>query len=134
MFAHKWFQALVFDISNSVYKVTGPLVWWLKYLLIVRETWVQSQVKSYQRLKEWYLMPPCLTLSIIRYGSRVGGAIQKKEYHPTLHFGVVAIEKRAFRVPLTTIGQFTIYKVFLFHTNNWLPTSRFQTINEYYYK
>ena len=24
-----------------------------------------------QRLKKWYLMPPCLTLSIIRYGSRV---------------------------------------------------------------
>ena len=27
--------------------------------------------ESYQRLKKWYLMPPCLTLSIIRYGSRV---------------------------------------------------------------
>ena len=35
------------------------------------ETWVQSQVESYQRLKKWYLMPPCSTLSIIRYGSRV---------------------------------------------------------------
>ena len=32
---------------------------------------VQSQVESYQRLKKWYLMPTCLTLSIIRYGSRV---------------------------------------------------------------
>ena len=38
---------------------------------IALETWVQSQVESYQRLKKWYLMPPCLTLSIIRYGSRV---------------------------------------------------------------
>ena len=38
---------------------------------MVRETWVQSQVKSYQRLKKWYRMPPCLTLSIIRYGSKV---------------------------------------------------------------
>ena len=36
-----------------------------------RETWVRSQIESYQRLKKWYLMPPCLTLSIIRYGSRV---------------------------------------------------------------
>ena len=35
------------------------------------ETGVQSQVKSYQRLKKWYLMPLCLTFSIIRYGSRV---------------------------------------------------------------
>ena len=38
---------------------------------MARETWVQSQVESYQRLKKWYLMPPCLTLSIVRYGSRV---------------------------------------------------------------
>ena len=37
---------------------------------MARETWVQSQVESYQRLKKWYL-PPCLTLSIVRYGSRV---------------------------------------------------------------
>ena len=36
-----------------------------------REIWVQSQVESYQRLKKWYLMPPCLALSIIRYGLRV---------------------------------------------------------------
>ena len=43
----------------------------LKCSPMARETWVQSQVKSYQRLKKWYLMPPCLTLSIIRYGSRV---------------------------------------------------------------
>ena len=32
---------------------------------------VQSQVESYQRLKKWYLIPPCLTLSYIRYISRV---------------------------------------------------------------
>ena len=35
------------------------------------KTWVQCWVESYQKLKKWYLMPPCLTLSIIRYGSRV---------------------------------------------------------------
>ena len=38
---------------------------------MARETWVQSQLESYQRLKKWYLMLPCLTLSIIRCGSRV---------------------------------------------------------------
>ena len=38
---------------------------------MVRETGVQSQVESYQRLKKWYLMMPCLALRIIRYGSRV---------------------------------------------------------------
>ena len=40
-------------------------------LPMARETEIQSQVKSYQRLKKWYLMLPCLTLSIIRYVSRV---------------------------------------------------------------
>ena len=38
---------------------------------MARETWVQSQVESYQRLKKWYLMLPCLAVSIIRFGSRV---------------------------------------------------------------
>ena len=47
-----------------------PMVW---------ETRVQSQVESYQRFKRWYLMPPYLILSIIRYGSKVSGAIQGKK-------------------------------------------------------
>ena len=38
---------------------------------MAREIWAQSQVESYQRLKKWYLMLSCLTLSIIRYVSRV---------------------------------------------------------------
>ena len=38
---------------------------------MIQETGVQSQVESYQRLKKWYLMLPCLTLSILRYRSRV---------------------------------------------------------------
>ena len=38
---------------------------------VVRETWVQSHVESYQRIKKWYLMSPCFTLSIIRKRSRV---------------------------------------------------------------
>ena len=50
---------------------TGPLAWWLECSPMARETWVQSQVKSYQRLKKRYLMPPCSTLSIVRYGLRV---------------------------------------------------------------
>ena len=30
-----------------------------------------SRLSHTKKLKKWYLMPPCLTLSIIRYGSRV---------------------------------------------------------------
>ena len=28
---------------------------------LARETWIHSQIETYQRLKKWYLMPPCLT-------------------------------------------------------------------------
>ena len=38
---------------------------------MVRETLIQSQIGSYKRLLKWYLIPPCLTLSNIRYISRV---------------------------------------------------------------
>ena len=37
---------------------------WVECSPMVRETGVQSQVESYQRFKKWYLMPPCLTLSM----------------------------------------------------------------------
>ena len=47
-----------------------PMVW---------ETRVHSQVESYQRLQKWYLTPPFLTLSIIRYRSKGSRAIQGKE-------------------------------------------------------
>ena len=39
---------------------------------------VQSQVESYQRLKKWYLISPGLTLSIIRYVSRVNWSNPRK--------------------------------------------------------
>ena len=55
----------------SLYKQYRTLAKRLECSPMARETWVQSQIESYQRLKKWYLMPLCLTLSIIRYGSRV---------------------------------------------------------------
>ena len=47
-----------------------------------RKTWVQSQVEPYQRIKKWYLIPPCLILSIIRYESRVKWSNPGKEVAP----------------------------------------------------
>ena len=83
---------------------------------MTRETWVQSQVESYQRLKKWYLMPPCLTLSIIRYGSRVKWSNPGKGVRPPLHLGVVAIEKGAFWSPSTMVANFTLTFKY-----EWLP-------------
>ena len=37
---------------------------WVEYLPMVQETWVQSQVELYQRLKKWYLIPPCLNSAL----------------------------------------------------------------------
>ena len=64
----------------------------------------QFQVESYQRLKKWYLTPPCLILSILRYRSMIIGAIQEKELCILLHVCKVSIEKEAFGSPSTTIG------------------------------
>ena len=68
-----------------IYIYTGPLAEWVECSPMTRETGVESLVESYQRPKKWYLMPPCLTFSIIQYGSRVKWRNIEK--------GVVAIEK-----------------------------------------
>ena len=59
-----------------------------------QETRILSQVGSYQRLKNQYLMLPCLTLSIIRYGSRVKWSNPGKGVVPYPHLGLVAMEKK----------------------------------------
>ena len=53
------------------------------------------------------MISPCLTLSIIKYGSRVSGTIQGKKLRSPQHFGEVAIEKGAFGSPSSTVGQLT---------------------------
>ena len=74
---HIWinvsFECIVFSYSHDIGFPFSPTHThtWLECSPMARETWVQSQVESYQRLKKWYLMLPCLTLSIIRYGSMV---------------------------------------------------------------
>ena len=51
-------------------------------------------------------MPPSLTLSIIRYVSKVKWSNLGKGVAPPLHLGVVAIEKGAFWSPSTTVANF----------------------------
>ena len=47
------------------------------------ENWVQSQVKSYQRLLKWYWLPHCLALCNIRYVSRVKWCNPGKKVAPS---------------------------------------------------
>ena len=57
-----------------------PLAYWVEYSPIGWE--------SYQRLKKWYLMPPCLGLNIIRWGSRVkwSNPVNRVAPCPTLQY------------------------------------------------
>ena len=71
---------------------------------MAREIWVQSPVESYQRLKKWYLMPPCLTLSIIRYGSRVKWSNPGKGVAPS---PTPRCSKLSKREPSTMVANFT---------------------------
>ena len=73
---------LILILRHSIYRYTGSLAQWVESLLMVRKTRVQSQVESYKRLKKCYLIPPCLTISIIRYVSRVKWNIPGKVVAP----------------------------------------------------
>ena len=57
---------LISSYSSTKQCYKDQLAQWVERSPMVRKTEVQSQVKSYQRLKKWYLMPPCLILSSIR--------------------------------------------------------------------
>ena len=67
-------KTLIIKPLDVLFFVTfGPITlahWWECWPM-ARDNRVQSHTKSYRRLKKWYLMTPCITLSIIRYGSRI---------------------------------------------------------------
>ena len=110
------------------------LIAWLEYELayydpavhcfgpVVRVTRVQSQVASYQRLKKWYLMLLCLTLSNIRYVSRVKWSNSGKGVALFLHLGVVAYSKGSLLVALDygrqLYSKLIIWCLWWFHLYN----------------
>ena len=80
---------------------------------MARETWVQSQVESYQRLKKWYLMPPCLTLSIIRYGSRVRVEQSREGVAPSPTYWCSSYRKGSLQVTLDYGRQLILHILLL---------------------
>ena len=85
---------------------------------MARETWVQYKVESYQRLKKWYLMPPCLTLSIIRYGSRVKWSNPGKWVAPSPTPWCSSYRKGTFGLPSTMVTNFTLLNLLVFGDRN----------------
>ena len=79
---------------------------WIECSPMVRETWVQSQVTSYQRTK---MVPPCSTLSNIRYVSRVNWNNPWKKVAPSPTPRCSSYWKGSFWSPSTTVANFTFY-------------------------
>ena len=102
---------------------------------MVRETRVQSQVESYQRLKKWYLMLPCLAFSIIRYRSRVKWSNPGKGVAPSPTPQGSSYRKGAFGSPLTMVANFTFF-FFLFYLThlNILPRVHVHTCTNTFVK
>ena len=91
---------------------------WVEYSPMVRETKVQSQVRSYQRLKKRYLIPPYLTLSIIRYGSKVKWSNPGNEVAPSPTRQCCSYQNRAFGSPSTMVATFFTY--IYIYINSWV--------------
>ena len=97
---------------------------------MVRVTRVQSQVASYQRLKRWYLIPPCLTLSNIRYVSRVkwSNSVKGVAPYPTPR---CSYWKGSLWSPSTTVANYYIY-IYIYLKMNW-PSKWFIQISSWTY-
>ena len=77
---------------------------------------VQSQVESYQRLKKWYLMPPCLTLSITKDESRVRWSNPGKGLVPSPTPWCCSYQKGSLQVTLNYSCQlyFTFIYIYIY--------------------
>ena len=82
---------------------------WVECSPMVRKPGFQFKVKSYQRLKKLYLIPPCLALR-----SRVKWSNPGIEVASSLHLSVVAIEKGAFWSPSTKVANFIFYLIWVY--------------------
>ena len=83
-------------VMGGKWPLCSPMAW---------ETWVQS----YQRLRKWYLIPPCLTLSITRYGSKVKWVNPGKRVAPSPTPWYCSNRKGSLRVTLDYSHQLYFY-------------------------
>ena len=97
----------------------------LKCTPMAPQTWIESQVESYQRLKLWYLMPPGLTFSIVRYGSRIKWSNPGKGVTPSPTPWFRSYRKGGLRVTLDYGRQLYFFLYILSSTDRlfrWITT------------
>ena len=75
---------------------------------MARETWVQSLSRVIPKTQKWYLIPPCLTLSIIRYGSMLKWRYPGKGVAPSPTPWCSSYQKGVFELPSTMFANFTL--------------------------
>ena len=78
------------------------------------ETRVQSQVKSNQRLKKWFLMSPCLTLTIIRYWLGVKWSNPGKGVMPSPTPWCRSNWKESLRITLDNSCQLYLLSIYIY--------------------
>ena len=115
-------KSILIQINSSI---SMPMAW---------ETRVQSQDKSYQRLKKWYLMSSCLILSIIRYRSRVKWSNSGKGVAPSLTPS--SYWKGSFGSPSTMVANFTLFQIIQFSINRQFNFyfKLFSLVTQFYFK
>ena len=88
-------------VSRSFHGEVIGVNWYsVRVFAMVLETGVQSLGRVIPKTQKWYLMLPCLALSIIRNGSKVSGAIQGNEWCLPLHLSCSNCLKWTLRVTL----------------------------------
>ena len=95
--------------SESCINFVFSLTLRVECLPMIRETRVQSQVESYQRLKKMVLDAALLNTQHCKVKIK-GKVVQYREWVAlSQHLSVVAIEKGAFGSPSTMVANFTYF-------------------------
>ena len=109
-----WWWWYVFLLIDQ-WSICGSFALWVECSPKSRKVGVQSQVELYQRLKKWYLIPPRLTLSIIRYVSRVKWSNPGEGLVPSPTSWCSSYWKGILRV---TLANFSFYLLINFINDN----------------
>ena len=115
---HEW--VLIWDLAcvgpyfwsclpPYVYCTSKPIDLVIECSPMTWEAGVRSQVESYQRLRKWYLIAPCLILSSIRYVSRVKWSKPGKAVAPSPTHQCSSYWKGSFQVALDYFTLLNLY-------------------------
>ena len=103
LYKHVFQHSVSCSVDNKLNTCHWPIGIMVRVFANGPEDWGPIPGRDIPKTQKMVLMPSSLTLSIKRYGSRVSGAIQGKEYCSSFHLSVITIEKRVFRSLLTAV-------------------------------